>query len=249
MATVVDGVSDVRKAAREALRRGARQIKIMASGGVASQSDPIGNLQFSEEEIRAAVWEATSWGRYVLAHAYTSEAVTRALEYGVRSIEHANLIDQKTANLIAAKGAFVVPTVVTYEALQAHGREQGLADESMEKLQVVRDTGLRSLEYLQRAKANIGFGTDLLGPMQECQLGELRIRSEVFTPFELLRSATSINAALLQEQGRLGVIAPGAVADILLVDGDPLRDVQVILDMEKRSKIIMKGGKILKNVL
>lgn len=249
MATVVDGVSEVRKAAREALRRGSRQIKIMASGGVASQSDPIGNLQFSEEEIRAAVWEATSWGRYVLAHAYTAEAVTRSLEFGVRSIEHANLIDQETADLIASKQAFVVPTLVTYEALQTEGKKHGVSDASMDKLQVVRNAGLRSLEYLQRAKAKIGFGTDLLGPMQDMQLDEFRIRADVFTPFELLRSATSINASLLQEDGRLGVIAPGASADILLVEGDPLRDVQVIAEMETRSKVIMKGGKIFKNVL
>ena len=118
---IVDGVPEVRRAARDELRKGATQIKIMASGGVASPSDPTWVLQFSEEEIRAVVWEARSWRTYVMAHAYTPEAIRRCVEYGVRSIEHGNLIDAETAAYVAEQGAFVVPTLCTYDALSKHG--------------------------------------------------------------------------------------------------------------------------------
>lgn len=241
---VVDGVAEVRKAARDELRKGATQIKIMASGGVASPSDPIWNLQFSEEEMRAAVWEAHSWQRYVLAHAYTPEAIRRCLEYGVRSIEHANLIDADTARFAAECEAFVVPTLVTYEALATYGREQGFPEASLDKLQVVRDAGLNSLEYLRDAGVSMGFGTDLLGQMQGHQLREFSIRAEVLSPFEILKSATSINAEILQRSGELGVVKPGALADLLLVDGDPLTDLSVLERPDECLKLVIKDGEI-----
>ena len=249
MSHVVDGVTEVRRAARDELRRGATQIKIMASGGVASPSDPIWNLQFSEEEICAAVWEAHSWGRYVLAHAYTPEAIRRCLEYGVRSIEHANLIDAATARLAAEKDAFVVPTLVTYEALETFGQEQGFPAVSLEKLKVVRDAGVTSLEHLKSAGVRMGFGTDLLGEMQVHQLREFSIRAEVLSPFEILRSATATNADLLQQNGELGVIQPAARADLLLVDGDPLQDIGVLERPDEHLKLVMKDGEVFKNEL
>ncbi|GAB3673190.1 metal-dependent hydrolase family protein [Salinisphaera aquimarina] len=244
---VVDGVTEIRKAAREELRRGATQIKIMASGGVSSPSDPIWNLQFSEEEIRAAVWEAHAWGRYVLAHAYTPEAIRRCLEYGVRSIEHANLIDADTAAFAAAQQAFVVPTLVTYEALETYGRAQGFPAVSLDKLKVVRDAGVTSLEHLKSAGVRMGFGTDLLGEMQVHQLREFSIRAEVLSPFEILQSATSINAEILQQTGELGVIQPRARADMLLVDGNPLEDLSILERPAECLKLVMKGGEIYKN--
>ena len=150
--TVADGVPEVRRAAREELRRGATQIKIMGSGGVSSPSDPISNLQYSEEEIRAAVWEAHSWGTYVMAHVYTPEAIRRCVEYGVRSVEHANLIDAGTAAFAAERGAFVVPTLATYESLGRRGASLGLPRVSLDKLGTVSDAGVASLELLRECR-------------------------------------------------------------------------------------------------
>ena len=243
---IADGVPAVRQAAREELRKGATQIKIMASGGVASPTDPIWNLQYSEEEIRAIVWEAASWRTYVMAHAYTPEAISRCVRFGVRSIEHANLIDEPTAALCAAEGAFVVPTLVTYDALERFGPELGLPAVSQEKLKEVRAAGLTSLEILKAAGVQIGFGTDLLGAMQSHQSGEFQIRAEVLSPAEILRSATSVNAALLNAEGELGVVAPEAQADLIVVDGDPLADLSLLQDQGARIPIIMKAGGFVK---
>lgn len=243
---IADGVPAVQQAAREELRKGATQIKIMASGGVASPSDPIWNLQYSEDEIRAIVWEAASWRTYVMAHAYTPEAISRCVQYGVRSIEHANLIDEPTAALCAAEGAFVVPTLVTYDALHRFGPELGLPAVSQEKLKAVRAAGLTSLEILKAAGVTVGFGTDLLGEMQAHQSGEFLIRSEVLSAAEILRSATSVNAALLNADGELGVVAQGALADLIVVDGDPLADLSVLQDQGSHLPIIMKSGGFVK---
>jgi imidazolonepropionase-like amidohydrolase len=124
---IADGVSECRRAARDELRKGASQIKIMASGGVASPNDPVWNLQYSEEEVRAIVEEARAWRSYVMAHAYTAEAIRRSIDFGVRSIEHGNLIDAATARHVAKHDAFVVPTLVTYDALEREGGALGLA--------------------------------------------------------------------------------------------------------------------------
>ena len=247
--TIADGVPEVRRAAREELRKGATQIKIMASGGVSSPSDPIWNLQYSEEEIRAIVWEATSWRTYVMAHAYTAEAIQRCVAYGVRSIEHANLIDASAARACADAGAYVVPTLVTYDALERFGADLGLPPVSLEKLQVVRAAGVQSLEILNAAGVSIGFGTDLLGAMQEHQSREFAIRAEVLSPAEILRSATSVNAALLNAEGDLGVVAPGASADLLVVDGNPLADLGLLEHQGGHLPVIMKGGRFVKRTL
>lgn len=244
---IADGVDEVRKAAREELRRGATQIKIMASGGVASPSDPIYVLQYSEEEIRAVVWEAQSWRRYVMAHAYTPEAIRRASEFGVRTIEHANLIDQPAAELCTKNGTYVVPTLVTYDALDKYGAAQGLPAASVEKLKVVRAAGVKSLEILKRAKTRIGFGTDLIGQMHPHQSGEFAIRAEVLSPFEILQSATVVNADILQKEGELGCIRAGALADMIVVNGDPLKDVSILGGQGENIPVVMKGGKIMKD--
>ena len=244
---IADGVSEVRRAAREELRRGATQIKIMASGGVASPSDPIWNLQYSEEEIRAIVWEAQSWQTYVMAHAYTPEAIHRAVDYGVRSIEHANLIDEETAAFCAKRGAFVVPTLITYEANHKFGRELGFPEVSLQKLEVVREAGIKALEILKAASVRMGFGTDLLGEMHAEQLGEFALRSQVLQPGEILLSATSINAEILNRQGELGVVAPDALADLVVVDGDPLTDLNLLGGQGEAILMVMKEGHVFKD--
>jgi imidazolonepropionase-like amidohydrolase len=242
LSRIADGVAECRRAARDELRKGATQIKILASGGVASPYDPIWNLQYSEDEVRAIVEEAQSWRTYVMAHAYSPEAIRRSIDFGVRSIEHANLIDRATAEHVAGADAFVVPTLVTYDALHRHGRELGFAEVNMAKLAEVREAGIRSLEILQRAGVKIGFGTDLLGPMHRHQSHELVIRAEAMSPFDIIRSATIVNAELLNRAGELGVVAPGARADLIAVDGDPLADISLLDGQGEHLTHIMKDG-------
>ena len=246
---IADGVPEVRKAARDELRKGATQIKIMASGGVASPSDPIWNLQYSEDEIRAIVWEARSWRTYVMAHAYTAEAILRCVEFGVRSIEHANLIDAEAAAYCAARGAFVVPTLATYNALKRHGRALGFPDAGLAKLDDVREAGLKSLELLKAAGVKLGFGTDLLGEMHAHQLTEFAIRAEVLSPLEVVRSATAGNAELFDRAGLLGCVAEGARADLIVVEGNPLENLAMFSGQGERIPVIMKAGVVQKNAL
>jgi imidazolonepropionase-like amidohydrolase len=246
---VADGVDAVRRAAREELRRGAHQLKIMASGGVASPNDPIGSLQYSEEEQRAIVEEARAWGTYAMAHAYTPEAIARALRAGVRSIEHGNLIDPPTAGLLVERGAFLVPTLVTYFAIHERGRALGFPPTGLRKVEEVLDAGLASLEIARAAGARIGFGTDLLGEAHDEQSREFTLRAKVLPAAEILRSATTVNAELLGRAGELGVIAPGALADLLVVDGNPLEDVSVLAGQGENLRAVMKGGVLYVNRL
>lgn len=247
--TVADGITEVRRAAREELRRGATQIKIMGSGGVASPSDPIGNLQYSEEEIRAVVWEAHSWGTYVMAHVYSPEAIRRCIEFGVRSLEHANLIDAETAAFAAERHAFVVPTLATYESLGRRGTALGFPQVSLDKLDAVSDAGVASLEILHDAGVKTGFGTDLLGAMHEDQLTEFAIRSRALPNVEVLRQATSVNAELLERTGELGTVTAGALADLIVVDGDPVEDLGTLSGQGERVVVVMKGGRTYKRTL
>jgi imidazolonepropionase-like amidohydrolase len=249
VARIADGVPEVIKAVRDELRKGADQIKIMVSGGVASPSDPLESLQFRVDEIEAAVEEASRWGTYVCAHAYSAAAVRRAVEAGVRTIEHGNLIDAPTAQLMADRGAFLVPTLVAYDALRRRGPEYGLSQYSLEKNQVVLDAGLRSLELARAAGVKIGFGSDLLGQLQDDHCREFLLRAEIMSPAAIIRSATLVNAEILRESGRLGEIAPGALADLLVVDGDPLHDLGLFQDQGGHVPAIMKGGVFVKNVL
>jgi imidazolonepropionase-like amidohydrolase len=244
-AHVCDGADAVRRAAREELRRGARQLKIMASGGVASPNDPIWVLQFTPDEMAAAVAEAQSWRTYVCAHAYTPEAIARAVRAGVRSIEHGNLLDAATARLMAEHGAFLVPTLVTDEKIAALGAALGFPATGLAKVRDVHTQGLGALEIAARAGVAIGFGTDLLGETHAFQSDEFRIRREVMAPIDVIRSATVVNAALLQQPGTLGVVKPGALADLLVVDGDPLRDLDVLGGQGERIALVMRGGDVL----
>jgi len=244
---IVDGADAVRLAAREELRRGAHQIKIFVSGGVVSPTDPIWMDQFSDDEIRAAVEEAATRRAYVLAHAYTSRSIRRAVSLGVRSIEHANLIDLETAKFVADRGAFVDPTLVTYDAM--HGSNEGLLPQSLAKLQEVEGAGLQAIAYCRDAGVRLGFGTDLLGDLHRHQSHEFVLRAKVQDPLDVLRSATSINAELVQRSGRLGTLAAGAVADILVVDGNPLDDISVLERSAESLLLVVKDGRIFKDQL
>ena len=192
--------------------------------------------------MRAIVEEAQAWHTYVMAHAYSPEAIRRSIDFGVRSIEHANLIDRATAEHVAGAAAFVVPTLVTYDALHRFGRELGFPEVSMSKLGEVREAGLHSLEILRAAGVKLGFGTDLLGPMHRHQSREFVIRAEAMAPFDIIRSATIVNAELLNRVGELGIIAPGAVADLIAIDGNPLSDISLLDGQGDHITHIMKDG-------
>jgi imidazolonepropionase-like amidohydrolase len=241
LAHVVDSPDEVRKAVREELRQGAHQIKIMGSGGVASPSDPIDRTQFSDEEIRTAVEEARRHGAYVMAHCHPAEAVRRCAELGVRSIEHATLIDQEAADAVAAAGAFVVPTLATIYALLEDGDKLGLPPVSQEKLKAVAGGTLQGLSVMRRSNLKVGFGTDLLGSQQDRQGTEFKLRAQVFSPLEILRQATSLNAELLQVEGEIGRVAEGYAADLIAVDGDPLADIELLGDAANIPVIVQAG--------
>ena len=246
---IADGPDAVRAAAREQLRQGADQVKIMCSGGVASPYDPLESLQLTPEEIGAATSEAQSFGRYVLAHAYTPEAMRRAIENGVRTIEHGNFIDDATATLIATKKRFLVANLVTYVAMKERGAALGMTAEMLAKNDRVLEAGLRSLEICKRAGVSVGYGSDLLGSLQQEQSREFVVRSEVLSPIEIIRQATLVGAEIVREENRLGVFEPGARADVLVVDGDPVRDLALLLDQGAHLSVIMQRGRFHKNLL
>lgn len=246
---ICDGVSEVRKAVRDELRKGATHIKIMVSGGIVSPTDPIDNIQFSIEEIKAAVEEAQSANTYVMAHAYTAKAIKRALTCGVRSIEHGNLIDEETLDLLIEKNAFLVPTLATYETLYMKEVGFKFPDELIEKAGDLKEKSLTSLEMAYKRGAKIAFGTDLLGPFHKYQALEFTLRHQVMPPLEIIRSATVNCAELFNMQGKIGVIKPGAYADLIVIDGNPIEDIELLNPEKNRIVAIMKEGKFIINNL
>ncbi|MFI9530357.1 metal-dependent hydrolase family protein [Micromonospora rosaria] len=237
---VVDGVDALRRAVRERFRRGAHAIKIMASGGVISHSDPIRIPQYSPEEIRAVSDEATRRGSYVAAHAYSPAAIAHAVGNGVRTVEHGNLLDAPTARLMAAHDAFLVPTLAAYDAMERRGAEFGLTPVGREKNREVLDAGRVAIEIARAAGVRIGFGTDLMGPLEDEQLTGLRLQVEVEGVLAALRSATSVNAEIIGRPD-LGRVAVGAVADLVVLAGDPFEDPAVLWAGPDRRTVIQGG--------
>ncbi|HUY93947.1 MAG TPA: amidohydrolase family protein [Terracidiphilus sp.] len=249
MAVVADGADAVRRAVREEFRRGAAHIKVMGSGGVASPTDPLDRCQYSDEEIRAAVDEAERAGKYVASHCHPAAAVRRAAALGVRSIEHATMIDEETADFVAERGAFTVPTMATIFALREAGKELGLPPVSLQKLEMVADFALAGLDIMKRAGVKMALGTDLLGAQHVRQCTEFTLRAQVLPAIDILRSACSVSADLMGETGRLGCIRKGAAADLLVVDGNPLEDIGVLARNGEALPVIMKDGKFFKRAL
>ena len=247
---VVDGVDEMRRAVREELRKGAHQIKIFVSGGVLSPTDPLWMPQFTAEEISAAVYEASTRRTYVMAHCHTDEGAARCVECGVRTVEHGTMIHRdETARLIAARQAFVVPTLSVIDALQRHTEAAKISPESAAKVKSLGDDAYRAIEVCRRNGVRLGLGTDLGGhAFHPLQGGELELRGRVEKPIEVLRAATSVNAEILQQGGKLGRIAAGACADILLLDGNPLQDLALFRD-PARIPVVMKGGEFARNAL
>jgi imidazolonepropionase-like amidohydrolase len=251
MSVIADGVDEVRKAAREELRRGAAQIKLFASGGVVFPSESHAALyEFSEAELKAAVEEAGARGAYVMAHVYTDEGVRRCLRAGVRSIEHANFVSRDTVAMMAERGVYFDPTFISLvQRIESAGQTR-LPDGIVANLRQTVSRGQQVYEWAKQFDVPIAFGTDLWGPeAQKSQLREFETRAGLDSPHRIIRSATAVNAELLMQKGKLGTIAPGACADLLVVDGDPLADLSVMTDPARNLKLIMKGGVIHKNEL
>lgn len=251
MSVIADGVDEVRKAAREELRRGATQIKLFASGGVVFPSEAHATLyEFSEAELSAAVEEAASRGTYVMAHAYTDAGIRRCLRAGVRSIEHANFASEETVAMIAESGAFFDPTFISLTQRIETASETRLSSSIVHNLERTIASGQQVYKWAKKYDVPIAFGTDLWGAeARKSQVREFEMRMDLDSPANVIRSATTTNAALLMQKDKLGTIAPGAYADLLVVEGDPLTDLRVMLDPQKNLKLIMKDGVIYKNEL
>ncbi len=246
--SIADGEAEVRKAVREQIRRDVDQIKIMASGGAMSPSDELDTTQFTVGEMRAAVEEAQAVGKYVLSHAYSDAAVRKAIEAGVRSIEHGNLIREAAAKAIKDAGAFLVPTMVTYEAIYREGKRYGIGDHQIQKINLAREQSVQGLTYAYRAGCKIGSGSDLLGDMMVQRAVEFELKGQVMKPMEVLLSATKVNAELFRMSDRIGGVEPGKYADLIVVAGNPLKNLR-LFQIQDNLKLIMKGGHVYKQTL
>jgi imidazolonepropionase-like amidohydrolase len=249
LGVICDGVPEVRRAVREEVRRGAHHIKVYLSGAVDAASDRVDSTQFSLEELRAIVEEAEAANIYVTGHAYTSRAINRGLECGVRCIEHGNLMDSSSIPLFQKYGAFYVPTIVTYHCLRRKARAGLLPKDIAAKNEQVIAGAIDALALAHEAGLPIVYGTDLFADTFGHQLEEFIIRSEVQPAADLIRSATSTAARLLRMEGQVGAVVPGAFADLLVIDGNPLQDIRVLTTPEQTLKLIMKEGQIYKNQL
>ena len=249
MGHVCDGITEVLRAAREEIRRGATHLKIMASGGVSSPTDRITSTQFTEDELRAIVNEANAANIPVMAHAYTSRAINRALKCGVKSIEHGNLLDQGSIDLMLDDDRFLVPTLVVYHALVQEGTEAGLSADMVQKTWEVLDAGLDALKLAYQQNVNIACGTDLLGIMHRRQLEEFILRSPVVPNDDLLRQATCNAARLFNMEDQIGQVKEGLLADLIVIDGDPLDDITALTTPQTSLKMVMKEGRICINKL
>ncbi|HAT7965725.1 TPA: amidohydrolase family protein [Legionella pneumophila] len=251
MSVIADGIDEVRKAAREELRKGATQLKVFASGGIVfpSLSNPT-LYEYSEEELSTIVEEARARNTYVMAHAYSDESVRKCIKSGVRSIEHANFVSEPTVELMSESGVFYDPTFISLVQRIESAEQNRLSEAIVANLKNTIEKGKKVYEYALKYKIPIAFGTDLWGPeAQRDQLREFEMLKELDSAANIIRSATVVNAELLMQKGKLGVISEGAYADLLVVDGNPLVNLNVLLRPDENLKLIMKDGVIYKNEL
>ena len=246
---VCDGVDEVRRAAREQLRRGVDYLKVMGGGGCMSPSDEIDTSQYSPEELRAVVFEAQSAGTYVGAHVYSSRSILNCVSAGIRTLEHGNLLDEKAALAIRDAGAYLVPTLVTYEMISRLGKSFGIPDNNVRKINEAKERGLEALAIAHRAGCKIASGSDLLGPMQVYKGLELELKARVLGAMGAIVATTKTNAELLKKEKELGTIAPGKFADLILVNGDPLKDIKIFQQYQEKITVIIQGGRVYKNIL
>ena len=245
---IADGRDEVLTAVRENLRMGASQIKLMAGGGTSSAYDPVDVTQYTFDEMRAAVEAAEDWGTYVTVHAYTVRAVRRAIEAGVKCIEHGQLLDEDTLKLMAERGIWL-----STQTLRASTEDMDPL--RREKRKPVIEGQARTIAAAKRSGVRMAWGTDFLfdPALNVEQNAYILLLREWFTPAEILKMVTHDNAELLAlsglrspYQGRLGVVGAGALADLLLVEGNPLTDLEVVADPERNFVVIVKDGRIVK---
>lgn len=239
----VDGVPECLKFTREELRLGSDFIKIMAGGGVGSSSGALGDLEFTEDEVKAITTVASNAGTYVTAHAYTPAVIKQAVNCGVLGIEHGNYLDKGTAELMAQKGVYLTPTLVTYAVGSMPEFGGFMSPQSMAKLKNTLESGLRAIEIAKEAGVTICFGTDLLGPMHFAQTKEFQLRKSVQSPLEIIQSAT-VNAAQMMRQKSLGRVAPGFIADLLILNANPLEDITILDRPERHLLAVFKEGRV-----
>jgi imidazolonepropionase-like amidohydrolase len=246
MHEIVDGADEVRRAVREQLRRGATQIKLLASGGIVSPTDPFDSVQFSAGEIAAAVEVAAGWHTYVLAHCHTSPAIQVAIENGVRSIEHGSLLDEATAKRMKELGVFMVPTLQTIDMLVEHPDWWSLPAEKVARLKEVQTEAAKSVRLAKEVGVQVASGSDVVGPWQGRRGEEVVIKSRLIGVHEAIRSATAVNAALFRMEDRIGTVETGKDADLILVSGEPLDRVELLAD-PACVPLVVKGGRVVKD--
>lgn len=244
---VADGIAAVRKATREILRRGATQIKIATSGGVITEHNSIHAPAFSADEIRAIVEEATDAETYVMAHAHGYYGIRRAVECGVRTIEHCSFLTDELAELMVKHGTYMSPTIFIAQELVVN---KSLPPRIREKAEVALAAMLTSIQLAKKHGVKVGFGSDVFGKPIPRHAEEFLIRAKYEDPYEVIIAATATNAEMMQQQDKLGVIKKGAYADLIIVDGDPVKDISLLADVAgKPIKLVMKHGKVYKNDL
>ncbi|MCX7125604.1 MAG: amidohydrolase family protein [Gammaproteobacteria bacterium] len=244
---IADGITEVRKAVRDELRKGATQIKIMASGGVTSPSDSVWDLQYSEEELKVIVEEAAAKQTYVMAHVFSPEGIARCVKAGIRSIEHGFLLDDASAKLMATHDVFLVPTFAIVDFFDKNAKTLGIPQTNIDKLNAVKEASNDAFKHAKKRGVKIGFGSDVFGEALDTQSNEFLLRASRESNGDVIRSATEINAELMQQKGKLGVIAPGAYADIIAVNGNPLENINLLVGQGESIDLIIKDGVIYKN--
>ena len=249
MSGIYDGVDAVRWASREQLRQGVDHLKVMAGGGAMSPADEIDTAQYSIDELKAIVFEAENAGKYVAAHCYSDRSIKNCILSGVRTIEHGNLMTESAALAIREAGAYLVPTMITYDMISKLGRDFGVPENNIRKIDQAREKAVESLEIAFKAGVKIGSGSDLLGPMQIYKGGELELQAKVMGAKGALLAATRTNSEIIRQENNLGTIEPGKLADLILVKGDPLKDIGIFKEYESNLLLIIQDGRIYKNIL
>jgi len=245
---ICDSPDALRRAAREMLRTGAHAVKLMAGGGCMSPTDEIEHTQFTIDEMAAACYEARTVGKLAMAHVYTPQGIMNAVAAGVRSIEHGNFIDEEAAACMKTAEAYFVPTLTTFELISALGASQGIPQKNIDKINKAKARGKQSLAVARGAGLKICSGSDVLASMQPFKAMELGLKAEVLGSHEALLSATRTNAELFGMADQIGTVESGKLADLILVNGDPLANVAILQDAASVA-LVMRGGRVFKNLL